>query len=52
MNRKGGGEWDSPTSNVAKLPILKQQEMLPSRNLLQAFDCFFGPVVYDVGMGL
>lgn len=42
----------SPTSDIPKLPILKEQELLFSRYLLQACDRFLGPVVYDIGMGL
>ena len=44
------GRW--PTSNVPKFPILKKQETLPPRYLLQASDCFLRPVIYDIGMGL
>lgn len=39
------------TSNVPEFPILKKEEPLPFRYLLQASDRFVGPVIYDIGMG-
>ena len=49
---RNGRSGALPTSNIPEFPIFKEQEMLPSRYLLQAFDCFLRPVVYDIGVGL
>ena len=51
---EGGQVWSVslPTSNISKLPILKEQEILPLGNFHQASNSFLGPIINYIGVGL